>query len=349
MNPVPGVDGMKRSARAAVVLGATLILAPPAVDAQAPNRQAVVVYLWDAPAGTQPPEYFAAFRETLRALGRPEGAKLRIERRIVPEVEDRPRIKAEITALRPDVIVAPGPAALIFGPVPEKIGARFRYWSPIHGIPIVFSAISDPIGLGMVQSLARPGGTLTGITTIAADLNVKRLQLLKDTLPRLTRVGVIVNPTHPLRDRWLQELAAAGRSLAVEIQVVDVPVDDPPDHAFEDLRRGRAQAVLGLPSASFFRDRKRIGELALMHRLPTIFESEDFAEAGCLMTYAPNGIEMSRQAAEFADKLLKGARPETLPVDQPRKLDLLVNVKTARALGLTIPPEILLRADRLIE
>ena len=349
MNPGPGVDGMRRWARAAVVLGAILTLAPPGVDAQAPNRQAVVVYVWDAAAGVEPPEFFDAFRETLRALGRAEGPRLRIERRIVSAIEDRPRVGAEITALRPDVIVAPAPAALVFGPVPERIGARVRHWSPIHGIPIVFSGISDPIGFGMVQSLARPSGTMTGITTIAADLNVKRLQLLKDTLPRLTRVGVIVNPTHPLRVQWVQELAAAGRSLSVEIQMVEVPVDDPPDHAFQDLLRGRAQAVLGLPSASFFRDRKRIGELALMHRLPTMFESVDFAEAGCLMAYAPNGVEMSRQAAEFADKLLKGARPETLPVDQPRKLDLLVNVKTARALGLTIPPAILLRADRLIE
>lgn len=141
----------------------------------------------------------------------------------------------------------------------------------------------------------------------------------------------------------------AGRALAIEIQMVDVPADDPPDHTFQDSLRGRVQAVLGLPSAAFFRDRKRIGELALTHRLPTIFESVQFAEAGCLMAYAPDGVEMSRQSAEYADKLLRGARPETLPVDQPRKLDLLVNLKTARALGLTIPSTLLLRADRLIE
>ncbi len=328
-------------ARVAAVLGATLSVSLSSVEAQAPNRQAVIVYIWDVSAGSEPPELFAAFRDTLGALGRPEGPRLQIERRTVSAVEDRPRLGAEIAALKPDVIVAPGPAAPVFGPVPEKVGANFRHWSPIHGIPIVFSGISDPIGFGMVQSLARPGGTMTGITTIAADLNVKRLQLLKEAVPRLSRVGVIVNPSHPLRDRWAHELVTAGRTLATDIQVVDVHVDDPPDHAFQELRRGRVQAVLGLPSASFFRDRKRIAELALTHRLPSIFESVQFAEAACLMAYAPDGVEMSRQSAEYADKLLRGSRPETLPVDQPRKLDLLVNVKTARALGL--------RADRVIE
>ena len=344
-----GAQSVGRAGTAAVLAAASLWLTSLPVEAQAPRRQAVVVYVWDGTMGPERSELFAAFRETLRTLGRPEGPDLRIEHRLVPTVQDRPRLSAEITALKPDVIVAPGPGALAFGPVPEKIGANYRHWSPIRGVPIVFMGISDPIGLGLVQSLARPGGTMTGITTIAADLNTKRLQLLKDTVPGLARVGVIINPTHPLLERWTQELEAAGRSLGVKVQVVGVPVDDPPDQAFDTLKSGRAQAVLGLPSPSFFRDRKRIAELALAHRLPTMFESVEFAEAGCLMAYAPDSVEMSRQAAGFADKILKGARPETLPVDQPKKLDLLINVKTAKALGLTIPPQMLLRADRLIE
>ena len=134
---------MKRWACAVGVIGAAFAVTVPTVEAQAPNRQAVVVYVWDGSAGAEPPALFPAFRDTLRELGRPEGPRLRIERRVVPAIEDRPRIAREIIALNPDVIVAPAPAAAVFGPIPEKIGARFRYWSPIHGIPIVFSGISD--------------------------------------------------------------------------------------------------------------------------------------------------------------------------------------------------------------
>ncbi len=206
--------------------------------------------------------------------------------------------------------------------------------------------------MGVVQSLARPGGTMTGISYLGVELNPKRLQLLKEALPALTRVGVLVQYNHPLRDRMVREIEAAAGSLGVKLQLLEVSTLDPPekiDQAFAAMVRERAQAVLGLQGPHFFKERRRIAELSLTHRLPGVFELAEYAEVGCLLAYAPNLPDIFKHAARYADQILKGAKPADLPVEQPTKFELVINLKTAKALGLTIPQSLLLRADQIIE
>jgi putative ABC transport system substrate-binding protein len=219
-------------------------------------------------------------------------------------------------------------------------------------IPVVFAAVSDPLRFGLVASLARPGGTMTGISYLGMELNPKRVQLLKEALPEITRVRVLVPGDHPLREQMVVEVEAAARSVGVKLQLLEVTNADPNvkiDQAFETMTREHAQAVLGLQGPHFYRERKRIAELSLRHRLPGIFEHGDYAEAGCLLAYSPNLPDMYRYAATYVDKILRGAKPGDLPVEQPKRFELAINVKTAKALGVTIPPSLLLRTDRVIE
>src|SRR5262249_34522063 len=252
-------------------------------------------------------------------------------------------------------------AAFVYGNVaPEAAGlhargnpaaARMPFWSPIRDIPIVFAGLSDPVAMGAVQSLARPGGTITGISYLGVELNPKRLQLLKEALPALTRVGVLVPSEHTLRDRMVREVEAAAGSLGVKLQLLEVSSLDPPekiDQAFAAMVRERAQAVLGLQGPHFFKERRRIADLSLTHRLPGVFELAEYAEGGCLLAYPPNCPEISNPAARYADHILKGAKPADLPVEQPTKFELVINLKTARALGLTVPQSVLGRADQII-
>ena len=204
----------------------------------------------------------------------------------------------------------------------------------------------------LVASLARPGGTMTGISYLGIELNPKRVQLLKEALPGITRVGVLVPGDHPFRARMVADVEAAARSIGVRLQLLDASNADPHvkiDQAFETMTREHAQAVLGLQGPHFYGERKRIAELSLRHRLPGIFEFGDYAEAGCLLAYSPNLPDIFRSAATYVDKILKGAKPADLPVEQPTKFELVINPKTVKALGLTIPPALLLRADRVIE
>ena len=339
----------------AVVLAISLALAPFSAEAQQAKRIATVVLLVDEfQTGPLPPNSREAFVQGLRDLGWVEGTNLRLEQRSVKTVELRPATAAEIVKLKPDVIFAWDGAAFAFGPVaPEAAArARTRFWSPIRDIPIVFAPVSDPVALGMVQSLAHPGGTMTGITFLGVELNPKRLQLLKEALPGTTRVAVLVPPNHPLRDRQVRDVQAAAGSLGVKLQLLEVSSLDPEkiNQAFAAMVRERAQAVLGLAgSAYFFKERRRIAELSLADRLPGVFELADYVEAGCLIAYAPNYPDIYKHAATYVDKILKGAKPADLPVERPTKFELVINLRTAKALGLTIPPSLLLRADQVIE
>jgi putative tryptophan/tyrosine transport system substrate-binding protein len=332
----------------AVVLALGLTLAPLAPEAQQAKRIATVVLVWDDFLGPLPPNFREAFVQGLRDLGWVEGTNFRLEQRSAKTPELRPATAAEIVKLKPDVIVATGLAASAYGPVPT--GTRF--WSPIRDIPIVFAGVSDPVAAGMVQSLARPGGTMTGISYLGVELNPKRLQLLKEALPALTRVGVLVPSNHSLRDRMVREVEAAAGSLGVKLQLLEVSSLDPPeeiDQAFAAMVRERAQAVLGLQGPHFFKERRRIAELSLTHRLPGVFELAEYAEAGCLLAYAPNLANIFKHAARYADQILKGAKPADLPVEQPTKFELVINLKTVKALGLTIPQTLLQRADEVIQ
>src|SRR5262249_24468030 len=239
-------------------------------------------------------------------LGWVEGANLRLEDRSAKTRELRPATAAEIVKLKPDVIVATSVAAYLYGPFPEApVGAPF--WSPIRDIPIVFAGVSDPVAVGMVQSLARPGGTMTGISYLGVELNPKRLQLLKEALPGSARVSVLVPSNHPLRDRMVREVEAAAGSLGVKLQLLEVSSLDPPekiDQAFAAMVRERSHAVLGLQGAHFFKERRRIAELSLTHRLPGVFELGEYAEVGCLLAYAPNLPDIYKHAPRYADQIL---------------------------------------------
>jgi len=336
----------------AVVLAVILAFASRLSEAQAAKRVATVVLVGDDFAtGPPTPKNREAFLQGLRDLGWVEGTNLRLEQRSAKTPELRPATAAEIMKLNPDVIVASGPAAFAYGPVvPEA--ARTQFWAPIRDIPIVFAGVSDPVDAGMVQSLARPGGTMTGISYLGIELNPKRLQLLKEALPAVARVGVLVPSDHPLRNRMVREVEAAAASLGVKLQLLEVASIDPPeriDQAFVAMVRERAQAVLGVQGPHFFKERRRIAELSLAHRLPGVFELSDYVEVGCLIAYAPNLPDIYRYAARYADQILKGAKPADLPVEQPRRFELVINLKTAKALGLTIPQTLLQRADQVIE
>jgi putative ABC transport system substrate-binding protein len=340
----------------AVVLAVSLALAPFSAEAQQAKRIATVVLVWDdATTGPLPPSFREAFVRGLRDLGWVEGANLRLEERSAKTRELRPATAAEIVKLKPDVIVAPGFAGYLYPALAPDARPAFwptGFWSPIRDIPIVFPGLSDPVAMGMVQSLARPGGTMTGISYLGVELNPKRLQLLKEALPGTTRVAVLVPSNHTLRDRMVREVEAAASSLGVKLQLLEVSVLDPPekiDQAFAAMVRERAQAVLGLQGQHFFKERRRIAELSLTHRLPGVFEHAEYAEAGCLLAYSPSLPDIYKHAAIYVDKILKGAKPADLPVEQPTKFELVINLKTAKALGLTITQSVLGRADQIIE
>ena len=328
---------------------AVLLLATPVTaEAQPAGKLARVGWLWSEEAGP-PTVHLEAFRDGLRTHGWVEGRNLVIEQRSFspePRVAREQRLArlaalaVELAALRVDLIVA--------SPALAAVGAQRANLT----IPVVFAAVSDPVRFGLVASLARPGGTMTGISYLGIELNPKRVQLLKEALPEITRVGVLVPGDHPFRARMVADVEAAARLVGVNLQLLDVSNADPNvkiDQAFETMTHGRAQAVLGLQGPHFYRERKRIAELSLRHRLPGIFELGDYAQAGCLLAYSPNLPDIFRYAATYVDKILKGAKPADLPVEQPTKFELVINAKTAKALGLQIPPSLLLRANQIIE
>src|SRR5262249_15193991 len=214
--------------------------------------------------------------------------------------------------------------------------------------PIVMSLVNDPVGSGLVASLARPGGNVTGTTVMAPDVVGKRLELLKEMVPKVSRVAVLQHPDNPAGAHQLREAEARARALGVRLQILDVRTPTEIDSAFAAMTRERAGAFLDLSDAIFDTQRGQILELTAKSRLPAIFGNREFAEAGGLMAYGPNFLNLERRAATYVDKILKGAKPADLPVEQPTKFELVINMKTAKALGLTIPQSLLLRADELI-
>ncbi|MBI2553901.1 MAG: ABC transporter substrate-binding protein, partial [Candidatus Rokubacteria bacterium] len=228
---------------------------------------------------------------------------------------------------------------------PEALAAK----NATRTIPIVMVIPGDPVGTGLVESLARPGGNSTGLSQIAPELAGKRLELLKEIVPKLSRVAVLWNPqgtTSPLS--W-KEIQLPARELGVQLHSLEVRSPNDFDKAFEDATRARAGALAIMPNPVFAGNLKRIADLAAKHRLPSIFQLREFADAGGLVAYGPDRSDMFRRAATFVDKILKGAKPADLPVEQPTRFELVINLKTAKALGLTIPPSVLIRADEVIQ
>jgi ABC-type uncharacterized transport system substrate-binding protein len=279
-----------------------------------------------------------AFRRGLRDLGYVGGRNLTMESRWSEGRTERlPALAIELVQLRVDVIVASGTQA---------VRAAKQATSTI---PIVMAVSAHPDKIGLVESLARPGGNVTGLDNVGPDLKGKQLQLLKELAQKVSRVAVLWNPANLVETFGFKEMVAAAAVIGVEIQSIDVRTPDDYLAAFATVTASRADALYAFGNPVNFKNRQLIADFALKSRLPSIYEERLFVESGGLMSYAPSFTDLFRRAATYVDKILKGAKPADLPVEQPTKYELLINLKTAKALGLTIPPSLLLRADQVIE
>ena len=321
----------------AVILNLTL--APLAAEAQQAGQAARIGYL--AANLTVSLHMTEAFRQGLRDLGYVDGRSVVIEYRDAEGKYDRlPARAAELVALKVDVIVA--------ADTPAALAAK----QATRTLPIVFIGAGDPVTIGLVTSLARPGGNVTGLSLLAPELVGKRLELLKQAVPGVGRVAALWQPGfvgERTEKDMLKEVEVAARALGVRLQFVEARGPADFDRAFSDMTRARADALTVLGSAMFANERRRVVDLAAKNRLPGVYGFREYVDAGGLMAYGPNVADLFQRAATYADKILKGAKPGDLPVEQPTKFELVLNLKTAKALGLTIPQSVLVRADQVIE
>jgi putative ABC transport system substrate-binding protein len=281
----------------------------------------------------------AAFRQGLRDLGYVEGQNIAIEYRWAEgRFERLPDLAAELVRLKVDVIVS------------VVTQATLAAKNATRTIPIVLVAAGDPLGSGLVANLAHPGGNVTGPSSMYADLAGKQLELLKETVPKVSRVAVLWNPANAAwQAQMLRQTEIAARALGLQVQLLKARGPDELEGAFAAMTRERASALLVQVDVIFALHARRIADLAAKRRVPAMYGSREHVEVGGLMSYAPNVPDLFRRAATYVDKILKGAKPADLPVEHPTKFELVVNLKTAKALGLTIPPSLLLRADQVIE
>jgi len=311
--------------------------AGPSINAQQVSKIAKIGYL--APSDPASVAHLVeAFRQGLRELGYVEGKTVVLEARYAEaRVERLPELARELVGLKVDVIVASTDAV---------IAAVKR---ETRTIPIVMAPSSDPVGSGFVASLARPGGNVTGLSAISPELSGKRLELLREVVPGLSRVAFLWNPDVRGNLFEYKETEGAARSLRLELQSVEVSRAEDLDRAFSAVTNQRAQALV-LPAGNLigFANRGRITSFAQRNRLPTIFSQREYVDAGGLMSYGPSSSGMFRRAAVYVDKILKGAKPADLPVEQPTQFELVISLKTAKALGLTIPQSLLQRADEVV-
>jgi putative ABC transport system substrate-binding protein len=279
-----------------------------------------------------------AFRQGLRELGYVEGKNVAIEYRYAEGNFDRlPALAAELVRLNVNVIVTGGPTAIPAAKAATTV------------IPIVMAFDTDPVGSGFAASLAKPGGNITGLSTLAPELSAKQIELLKEIVPKLARVAVLGTASRPGSAHALREVENAAKALKVQVQFQDVVDPKGIDAAFLAARKGSADAVLVLGSPLFNANRMELTELASKSRYPVIYDRAEFVEAGGLMTYSVSLADLARRAATYVDKILKGAKPGDLPIEQPTKFDLVVNMKTAKALGIKIPNSVLAQATKVIE
>jgi putative ABC transport system substrate-binding protein len=318
-------------------LAGSLLAAPLAAEAQEPTRVWRIGFLGAGSYSSGDPRV-EALRRGLRELGYAEGRNLAIEFRWDGGNASRlPALAAELATLKIDAIVSQGTQA--------TDAARRAATT----IPIVFAVAGDPIGTGLVTSLARPGGNVTGLTDIAPEMAGKRLALLREVAPGITRIAVLWNPGNRSSAPQMRDTDAVARSFALHVRSLELKDVSQLEGAFATAVQDRAGAVIVLSDGALYGRRVQIAQLAAKHRLPSVAWTPEFAESGCLMTYGANVVEMHRRAAMFVDRIWRGAKPADLPVEQPTKFDLAINLKTAKALGLTIPPSLLQRADQVIE
>jgi len=321
-----------------LVLAFLVFLFVPLADAQQPEKKVPRIGYLSLRAGIEPRE--EAFLKGLREIGYVDGQNIVIEWRFAKGKEDLlPGLAAEIVQLNPVVVVAAGNQA---------VQAMKRATTTI---PIVFGQVSDPVGVGFVASLERPGGNITGLTTSASDLSRKRLELVKETFPAVTRVALLLDARNPAHKLFLKDMEAASPALGMQVQSLEVRRLDEVDDAFQAALNARAEALIVTASGIFItnKDRERLANLAIKARLPVLHAEQAFVIAGGLMSYATDIPEQFRRAAIYVDKILKGAKPAEISVEEPTKFELVINLKAAMEIGLTIPPSVLARADRVIQ
>ena len=305
--------------------------------AQQPARVPRIGYLSRTGDSKNPGPQVEGFRRAFRDLGYIEGENILVEYRyIAGKTDSIPSLVAELVQLKVDV--------LVLGPLPAIRAAK----QATKTIPIVMVTTQDPVAAGFVDSLARPGGNITGLTTLQRELSGNRLELLKEAVPGISRVGALIGPAQ-LSVGDFKPYEAPARALKLQLQLLEVRDPNPDfDAAFQAAAKGRASALITVSGSLFDRYTKRFTDLAIKNRLPSMHEVSRYVEAGGLMSYSADDAESYKRAAYYVDRILKGAKPADLPVEQATKLELVINLKTAKQIGLTIPPNVLARADRVI-
>jgi len=318
-----------------LALALNLATSATAAYAQQPKGIPVVGVLVVA-AGQDDP-IVLALRQGMRELGYVEGRNIRIEVRTAQSMDRLPSLAEELVQLKVDVIV-----------VTSTLTAQAAKRTT-STIPVVMTLVADPIGSGFVTNLAHPGGNVTGLSLMTTELNVKRLELLKETMPKLARVAVLSNPNMPYVPKTIEELKAAARSMSIELSIATARTPEEFEAAFRTIRRARAQALYLIESPLFYGHRTTLAKLVVRARLPAIYGTRAFADEGGLMSYGASYEDLMRRCAGYVDKILRGAKPGDLPIEQPTKFEFVVNLRTAQALGLSIPQAVFLQADDVIK
>ena len=310
---------------------------PLAARAQQPAKIPRIGFLGNSTA-TMEANLIGPLRDGLRELGYEEGRNVIIEFRWANGKYDQfPALVAELLAAKVDVIITAGtPATLAIKKATSTV-------------PLVFIAVGDPVGTGVVPNLGRPGGNITGLSSIAPDLEGKRLELLREVVPKLSHVAFFLNPANAFHTASMRQARVAAQSLGIKLQPMEVNKSEQLDGAFASIVKEKPDALLILADRVFLHNRKRMMEFAIQQRLPSVNAYRELVEAGGLISYGPSYEDMHRRAAVYVDKILKGTKPADLPIEQPTKFTLLINLKTAKTLGLTVPPTLVARADELIE
>jgi putative ABC transport system substrate-binding protein len=319
------------------LFASTALLVAPIVEAQQRDSPVRIGWIAIGTPTSRTSLFLDAVKLGLRELGYVEGRNLVIEARWVDGYEQVFERTADLMRARVEIIVAQGQT---IHKVKEVVGGR---------IPIVFGFSGDPVEAGFVASLSRPGGNLSGVSYMTFELVGKRIELLREVLPGVSRVAILANPLHPGESRELSSSQAAARQLGIALQYLPVRSGKDVEAAFEAMTRERAEAITAFPDALIMLQRKAIADYSMRRRIPAVSGWADFARDGNLMTYGPNLSDSWRRVASYVDKILKGAKPSDLPVEQPTKFELVINMKTARAIGVTVPQSVLLRADELIQ
>jgi len=308
------------------------------LDALAQQSQPPLIAVLEGASAATMADRYDAFRAGLRELGYVEGVNIRLEYRYADGFINRlPALAAELVLLQPRLIVS--------APVPANLAAS----KATSTIPIVMANGADPVSFGLVQSLSRPGGNVTGLTNFAEQLASKQIDIIRELLPHLARIGAIINVENPLHVPQWEETQEAAAKASLALVHYDYRTPDDLERAFANFTHEKVEAVLVPPDVTFGAYRVRIAELAASARLPTIFFNRESVVAGGLVSYGPNLVENYRRAAVFVDKILKGAKPGELPVERPNKIELVINLNTAKEFGLTVPPSLIARADEVIE